>query len=262
VLAANDVSLRQVAIPSEHGGWSLTLEPALLGLIVAPSLAGAALAVAALLGFLLRTPLKLVFVDRRRGRTLPRTELATRAAVGYLVLLVAALTIAATLGEPSLWPPLIIALPLFAVEFAYDVRSKSRRLIPELVGTIGIGAVVAAIVLADGGQPSLAYGLWMISAARAVAAIPFVRLQLRRSKDQAASVLRSDAAQGLAVLVAAAGVAAAGAPVAAVFAIAGLAGFHVVSSRLAVPKVAVIGAQQVVLGLTVVLITGLAAVAP
>lgn len=251
-----------MAIPSEHGGWSLTLEPAILGLIVAPSLAGVALAAAALLGFLLRTPLKLLFVDRRRGRTLRRTELASRAAAGYLVLLVAALAIAAAVGEPLLWQPLIIALPLFAVEFAYDIRSKSRRLIPELVGTIGIGAVVAAIVLADGGRPSLAYGLWFIVAARAVAAIPFVRLQLRRAKNQPASVPRSDAAQGLAVLVAAVGVTAAGAPSAAVFAVAGLAGFHVAASRLAVPKVAVIGAQQVVLGLTVVLITGLAAVAP
>jgi hypothetical protein len=29
--------LRSVALPSEHGGWGLTLEPAVLGLLVAPS---------------------------------------------------------------------------------------------------------------------------------------------------------------------------------------------------------------------------------
>ena len=34
---------RSVAIPTEHGGWGLTLEPVVLGLAVAPSLAGIAL---------------------------------------------------------------------------------------------------------------------------------------------------------------------------------------------------------------------------
>ena len=33
---------RSVAVPTEHGGWGLTFEPVLLGLIVAPSWAGAA----------------------------------------------------------------------------------------------------------------------------------------------------------------------------------------------------------------------------
>ena len=39
--------LRAVAVPSEHGGWGLTAEPVLLGLIVAPSAAGACLGAAA-----------------------------------------------------------------------------------------------------------------------------------------------------------------------------------------------------------------------
>ena len=59
-------------IPSEHGGWGLTLEPALLGLLVAPSIAGGALAIAAFLAFLVRTPLKVLLVDRRRHRELDR----------------------------------------------------------------------------------------------------------------------------------------------------------------------------------------------
>ena len=57
-------------MPDEHGGWGLTAEPALLGLLVAPSWAGAALGIAAFLAFLVRTPLKLVLVDRWRGRWL------------------------------------------------------------------------------------------------------------------------------------------------------------------------------------------------
>ncbi len=67
-------TLRSVAVPSEHGGWGLTLEPGLLGLLVAPGAAGVCLAVAAFVAFLARTPLKVVLVDRRRGRWLGRTR--------------------------------------------------------------------------------------------------------------------------------------------------------------------------------------------
>ena len=65
---------RTVAMPTEHGGWGLTLEPVLLGLIVAWSGAGAALGVAAFAAFLLRTPAKLVAVDIRRDRWLDRSR--------------------------------------------------------------------------------------------------------------------------------------------------------------------------------------------
>src|SRR5665213_893101 len=40
--------LRAVAMPTEHGGWGLTAEPVLLGLIVAPSIAGGAIGAAAI----------------------------------------------------------------------------------------------------------------------------------------------------------------------------------------------------------------------
>ena len=33
-------TLRSVAMPAEHGGWGLTLEPGILGVLLAPSLAG------------------------------------------------------------------------------------------------------------------------------------------------------------------------------------------------------------------------------
>jgi hypothetical protein len=238
------------------------MEPAVLGLIVAPSIAGAALAGAALVAFVLRTPLKLVFVDVLRSRRLRRTELAIRTAAGLAILLALLVATAATTGERALFWPLLAALPLFAIEFAYDIRSRSRRLVPELLGTIGIGSVVAAIVLADGGPPALAYGLWFVVAARAVAAIPFVRLQLKRAKHQPAGVGSSDSAQVIAVVVVILGAIVADASPAAIGAIIGLGAFHVVAARLPVPRVAIIGAQQVVLGLTVVLTAGLAAIAP
>jgi hypothetical protein len=57
--------LRSVALPAEHGGRSLTLEPGLLGLLIAPGPAGVCIAAGAMVAFLVRTPLKVVAIDRR-----------------------------------------------------------------------------------------------------------------------------------------------------------------------------------------------------
>ncbi len=81
-------------MPAEHGGWSLTLEPVLLGLLVA-----------------------------------------------------------------RFWWPLLAAAPLVAIKLWFDMRSRSRRLLPELAGTVGIGSVAA--------ETALALGLWVAVAARA-----------------------------------------------------------------------------------------------
>jgi len=57
--------------------------PILLGLWVAPSVAGAWLSLAALAAFLTRQPLKLALGDRRRGKRFPRTIWADRFALFY-----------------------------------------------------------------------------------------------------------------------------------------------------------------------------------
>ena len=58
----------QLTLPKEHGSWSLALEPVAFGLLVAPSAAGAALALAAVSGFFLRRPLKLVMAAKHDSR--------------------------------------------------------------------------------------------------------------------------------------------------------------------------------------------------
>ncbi len=173
---------RAVAIPTEHGGWGLTLEPVLLGLLIAFSWPGLAIGLAAFIAFLVRTPLKLALIDRRRNRTLPRTRLATRVAAVELVAL-------GLLGGVALWAagagwlvPVLIAVPLVAVELWFDIRSRSRRLIPELAGATGIAAVAAAITVAGDGGWRLAIAVWIVLAARAVASIPYVRTQIVRTR--------------------------------------------------------------------------------
>lgn len=247
--------VRSVTIPTEHGGWGLTLEPALLGLLVAPSAAGVALGCAALLAFVARTPLKLALVDHHRGRRLPRTLVAERIAAVEVALLVVVVALAARSADAGFWVPLAAAAPLAAVELWFDVRSRSRRLVPELAGTIAIGSVAAAIALADGAAASVALGLWLVFAARAVAAVPFVRLQLQRAKHQPHQVRGSDAAQAAAVVLAAGALLLHGGFVAGLAAIVVLGALHLVAARRTPPKAAVLGAQQVVAGLAVVLAT-------
>jgi YwiC-like protein len=183
---------RSVAIPSEHGGWGLTLEPVLLGLLVAFSGAGVAIGAAAFVAFLVRTPLKLALVDRRRRRTLPRTRLAARVAAGELAALVA-------LGSFALWSagadwliPVAIAAPFIALELWFDVRSRGRRLVPELAGAVGISAVAAAIAIAGDEGWRLAFALWLLLAARAMSSIPYVRTQIARTRRGAQSLAATD----------------------------------------------------------------------
>lgn len=171
---------RSVTIPTEHGGWGLTLEPGLLGLLVAPSMTSLWLALAAMVAFTARTPLKIVAIDLRRNRVLQRTRLAAAIGLAELAVLAVLVTAAINTASHPFWWPLVVAAPLVALEGAYEIRSRGRRLAPELAGAIGICAVAAMAVVADGGSTALAAGIWLILAGRAVTSVPWVRGQIAR----------------------------------------------------------------------------------
>lgn len=259
---STQTTLRMVALPTEHGGWSITLEPVLLGLIVSPTPAGFALGLAALLAFVARTPLKIALVDRWRRRTLERTGLATRVAAVEIAVIGALIAFAAATATAPFWWPLALAVPLVALELWHDMRSRSRRLVPELAGSIGIGSIAAAIALAGGESSGVAAGLWLVVAARSTATIPFIRVQLLRFKELSHELWHSDVAQLIAIGATAAGVALDIVPPGGALAIGVLAAFELIAVRRPPRPVAVLGAQQVVLGLTVVLITALSFLAP
>ncbi len=260
---ANPVRVVSVAVPSEHGGWSLTLEPVILGLLVAPGAAGVLIGITALFAFLTRTPLKLVVGDRLRGRTHPRTRLATRFAALYGTVAVGGLVGAAAVGTPAAsWMILAAAAPLFALQFVFDARARGRRLVPELAGTVGAGGFAAAVAVAGGAGMAVALGLWLVMALRSLAAIPFVRIQLLRAKDKPVSRAVGDATQAAMAAAALAGWWTGAIPLSALAALLALALFHVVAVRSRVPATPVIGAQQVAAGLTVVLATALGVLAP
>ncbi|MCP3989980.1 MAG: YwiC-like family protein [Actinomycetia bacterium] len=252
-----------MAIPGEHGGWSLTAEPVLLGLLVAWSWPGLALGLGALVAFVARTPLKVILVDRQRNRWLERTTLAARIVSVEAVALVV-LGLLATLGaglETEFWLPLVLASPLIVLELWYDMRSRSRRLIPELAGTIGIGSVAAAIALAGGSTRLVGLGLWCIVAARSLAAVAYVRAQIQRTRPEPGPTWPSDAAQLMAVVIVVVGWLTDAVPAAAAFVIGLLAIIHLSGLRTPPRRAALIGIQQMVLGLAVVIVTAAAVTA-
>lgn len=246
---------RAVGLPSEHGGWGLTLEPVLLGLLAAWSVAGAALGVAAFLAFLVRTPAKLVAVDVRRRRWLGRSRVALRIATVEAGVLLAAIAVATVVSGWGWLVPVLVASPLVAVEMWFEVRSRGRRLVPELCGAVAVASVSASIVIAAGAGGRLAAGVWLVLAARVVGAIPFVRLQIFRLRRGTGVVWHSDVAQLVAVAVAVVAVVvdrrlAAGATVVGVLAVV-----QSVWVRRAPMPAKRIGVRQMVIGLVLVAVS-------
>jgi hypothetical protein len=249
---------RAVAIPSEHGGWGLTAEPILLGLLLAFSWAGLLIGVAAMLCFLARTPIKLAVVDHRRERELERSVLARRVGAIEAVAIVF-FGVLALAGAGWQWlVPVAVALPLFAVELRFDVRSRGRRLVPELCGAVGMGGVAAAIVVADGGGARLAAAAWMILGARSIGAIPFIRTQILRLHRGPVSTRSSDLFQVLAILVAAVAALIEPGVLVGSVAVLAIAGLHLLWVRRSpVPPAKVLGVRQMALGFTLVAVTAI-----
>jgi hypothetical protein len=248
-------AFRSIALPVEHGGWGFTLEPILLGLLVAPSAAAWELSVAALAGFLARRPLRLVLTDLTRRRWLGRTTVAAVFAAGYGVIALAGVVGAlATVGSRFLIAYAVAVPPALLAIYA-DSRSKSRTLFAELSGAAAMGSTVTAIALADGWALPEAFGLWLVLIARAVTTIGLVRAQIRRVHGRAARERGVYAALGVSLAVMAVSAVAGVVPWLAVLAIGGIGVLSYVSLTRPPTPARVVGWTQIVTGLVVVLLT-------
>jgi hypothetical protein len=249
-------ALRSVAVPTEHGGWGLTAEPALLGLLIAPSLAGVALGAVALLAFVARTPLRMVLVDVRRGRSLPRTRVAGGVLAVEATVLVALAVIAVALTSAAwFWWPAVVAAPLVMLELWFDMRSRSRRLAPELAGAVGIGSIAAMIVLAGGESAAFAIGAWLILASRAITSIPHVRAQIGRLHGRSTPRSLLVRADLTAMAIAVSAVLVDLAFVAGGLAIGGIILVQRASAGRPLPPPKILGLRQMALGLALVAVT-------
>jgi hypothetical protein len=184
---AGQVRIRNVAIPTEHGGWGFILEPIVLGLLVAPSWPGLLLALAAFSGFLARQPMKYAMIDRSRDRDVARTPVAIRFFILYALLAAVLLVAAIALGGARMLLPFALAAPLGLIQVWHDAKNRSRTLLPELTGPIAIAAVTPAIALADGWALMPACALWILLASRALPSIFYVRARLRMERGDEVS---------------------------------------------------------------------------
>ena len=147
----------------------------LLGLVVAWSGAGVALGVAAFTRVLAAHPAKLVAVDSAAGAGWTGRGLhSDRDRRGGV--LVAAVVAAIASAGWSWLVPVLVAGPLVAMELSFEIRSRGRGWCPSCVGRrcrCGL-----RFDRARGRWCRLAVGVWLVLAARAVGAIPFVRVQI------------------------------------------------------------------------------------
>jgi len=183
------VSFRPLALPVEHGGWGILLEPVALAMLVTPSRAGALIAAAAFFAFLARHPLKLAMQDALRGHAFARTMWCWIFAAWYGVLATYCLVFALAQSRLEILIPFATAAPLAIVMLVQDVRRRSRSLVPEIAGAIAMASVAASIAIASRASYATAFTLMLLIALRSVPTIVYVRALLGRTSRFAAIAL-------------------------------------------------------------------------
>ena len=79
-----------------------------------------------------------------------------------------------------------MAAPIGLLALSFDARGRSREALPELAGAVALGASAAAIALAGGARPGLAWGAWALLALRAITSVLYVRARIRLDRGLAA----------------------------------------------------------------------------
>jgi len=178
------------------------------------------------------------------------------------LVLVALVGFALWTAGPSWLVPVVLAVPLVGIELWFDVRSRGRRLVPELCGAVGAGSLAAAVIVAGGGPGLTAAAAWSLLAARSIAAIPYVRSQVKRLHLRAAAgdvastaTDGADLAQAVGVALAAATVVALPAAALGACAVLATAAVRVVALRRPPVPAVRLGAVESALGALVVVAT-------
>ncbi len=173
-------TFRSLVLPKEHGSWSLAFEPVVLGLLVAATPAGFALATTIVAGFFVRRPLKLAVTlpvgDPRRGPALAW-------ALGFSAVACTALAGTALLGSwAALWP-LLVCAPLGAIFLWFDLRNEMREAEAELAGSAAFALAPAAFATLAGWNAPAALGLAALMLTRSIPTVLTVRCYLRLTKN-------------------------------------------------------------------------------
>lgn len=202
-MAVANVRLKTIAMPAQHGGWGFVTEPIVLGLLVAPSVAGALLSVAAMAAFLTHQPLKLTVKDYLKGKRFPRTVWAERFTLIYGGVGLTAFVLALLTAQNPFWLPLLMAVPFAAVQVWADTHNQGRETLSEVSGAVAFGAVASSIALISGWALVPALMLWAALAARSITSVLYVRARLRLEYGKpapVAGVMLAHAACGAALI--------------------------------------------------------------
>lgn len=177
-------SLRNVALPIEHGGWAFLFEPMLLGMLVAPSLAGFGLCLSGLGVFLLFRPVQVALKDWLKHKRFPRTAWAERFILLYTLLAAGGMAFASYTARGPFWQALVLAIPFASLQMLLVVRGRAREGVTEVSGAVALAALAPMIVIAAGGTTAQALALWLVPAVRAVTSIVYIRQRLKRARGE------------------------------------------------------------------------------
>jgi len=178
----------------------MLFEPIVLGLLVAPSLAGSLIAAAAVLAFLARHPLKLFVQDIRRRKRYARTMICAWLALAYAGASAIALFAAVTISGSRVLLPLTAGALLALIQFALDLRQRGRSFVAEICGACATATTAAAIAAASQRSWEVALALALLAASLTLPAILFVRAVLRHERRTTTMVLHGAAVIGAAIL--------------------------------------------------------------
>jgi hypothetical protein len=174
------VRFRDLVLPKEHGSWSLAFEPVALGLLAAPSLAGAWVALAVAAGFFARRPVNMSLRDQRPARRAAAREAAI-VCIGTALLSVGS-AIALAGGAWVIW--LLPTGLAGAVFLCFDLRGAGRQIAAEVIGSAAFGFLPATLAVLAGWSSRDALALALVALGRSVPTVLCVRAALRGAKTR------------------------------------------------------------------------------
>ena len=170
---------RELVWPREHGSWSLAFEPVVLGLLVAPSLAGLMLGLAIAAAFFARRPLRAAVLEPAGDRRDAARIAAAICAAGAMIFFLLAIVV----GGAGWTAWLLPSLAAGAVFLHYDLRRAGREEVAEIGGAAAFAFIPAALAAAARAPTAVALPLALVMCARSVPTVLFVRAAVRAKKS-------------------------------------------------------------------------------
>jgi YwiC-like protein len=180
----NNVRVRGIALPVEHGAWGFLFEPLVAAVVVAASSNAIWISLLVIGAFLMRQPLKILIADLQVKRNLPQTTMAIKFLYVYGAVFAAGFLGSLTFGRIEYFIPFTLIIPFAIFQIYCDASRQSRKLLPEFTGAIAISSSAAAVALAGGWTLPAAIALWGIFVARLIPSILYVRNRLKLEKGK------------------------------------------------------------------------------